>query len=105
MRGPCLRPLRSRSLRSAANGELRTLQRKDASLTRPFSRRRIDFDAAAVQLDEGPHNGKAKSHAAMPRPGCMGFKPVENMFEDFGRYSAPLVGNLEQDFAVPPNRR
>ena len=58
-----------------------------------------------MQFDEGPHNRKAKSYAAMPRPGCRGFKPVENMFEDFGRNATPLVGNLEQNFVILPHRR
>src|SRR3984893_614601 len=105
MRGPCPRPLRSRSLRRAANGELRTLQRKDASRARPFSRRRIDFDAAAVQFDEGTHNGKANSGGAMARPRCMGFETIENLFEYFGRNSTPLVGKPKHDFTVLPHRR
>ena len=34
----------------------------------PFPGAEIDFDAAAVQLDEGAHDRKAKPDAAMARP-------------------------------------
>src|SRR5208283_1132637 len=85
--------------------QLHTLGGKDASRARPFSCGRIEFDAAAVQLDKGTYNGKAKANAAMARPCCIGLEAVENMFEDFGRNSASLVGNGEQYLAVPPRRR
>src|SRR5262249_14778585 len=78
------------------------LEREDAGHGGAAADRRLKRHRAAVQLDEGAHQGKAEARAAVAGAERMGLEPVEHLVLHVGRDAGPAVGHREHHRILEP---